>query len=213
MAIEDRPGTAPRSAEEGRPIIHPAWIVGGFFVVYVVVGIAAQAVSAIPASEEGSAIEAFTAGLLWILAIFGMVKAATTTGSYWALAFWLAFTAATGALAVDEIVGVHERTEPNLNDDWLKIVLWVATPIVLVLIVRMLSADRVTRIAWVVGFAFHTAYLVVELGDGEFFTLPADATTLKGAEEIFELLFLAAYAFGFWWSAITERRSALADHP
>lgn len=209
MSIDDRASAAPDVGGDQQQLIHPGWIVAAFFAVYVVVALAAQAVSAIPASEEGSAIEAFTSGLLWMLALFGLLAASTSTDRLGRLGFWVAFTAALGALAVDEIVGVHERTEPNLNDDWVKIVLWIGTPFVLVAISRMLDADRPTNLAWIAGYVFHTAYLLVELGDGEFFDLPFAESTLKGAEEVFELFFLAAYAFGFWLVAIRDHRRSM----
>jgi hypothetical protein len=183
----------------------PDVLAAAFFVTYMVCALAAQVVSDTDPSEEGAAIEAFTAGLLWILAMLGLLRAvdaATTRSRFW---FWIAFTAGAGALAVDEIVGVHERTEPNLNDDWLKIVLWVGTAFVLLAIARMDPLPAASRIALVAGFVFQALYLFVELGDGEFFDLAIPVDTLKASEEVFELLFLASYAFGLWLVALRVR--------
>ena len=176
----------------------PEILISAFFLVYVVCGLAAQVISDTDPSEEGSAIEAFTSGLLWILAAFGLLSITQNTarqGRFW---FWVAFTASVGALAVDEIIGVHERTEPNLNDDWLKIVLWIVTAFVLYTITRFEDVPITSIIAFVAGYAVQATYLFVELGDGEYFDLPISIESLKTAEEVFELLFLALYALGLW---------------
>ena len=184
----------------------PEALLAGFLLVFVASALVGQSRSPTPAWEEGAPIEAFTSGLLWILAMFGLVRAVQAFETGRRIVFWLAFTAGTGALAVDEIVGVHESTEPSFNDDWVKVVLWVATPIILVILARFEDAPPLARIGMAIGYAFHTAYLVVELGDGEIFALPFASDTLKNAEELFELLFLASYTFALWLGALRTRR-------
>lgn len=194
--------------------LQPATLLAAFLAVYVACAAVAQAVSAVPPSEEGAPIEAFTSGLLWIIAIYGLLRSSDSIGSGKRIVFWLAFTAALGALAVDEIVGVHERTEPGLNDDWLKVVLWLATPFVLHYIAQIERAPRDARMVMVIGFVFHSAYVLVEVGDGAAFTLPVSIDTLKWAEEYFELLFLACYTFALWILVLrAPRRSSSLDAP
>ncbi len=189
---------SPDTVSRPPPWRRPEILISAFFLVYVLCGLAAQVISDTDASEEGSAIEAFTSGLLWILAAFGLLSIVQNVAGGARFWFWLAFTAASGALAVDEIIGVHERTEPNLNDDWLKIVLWVVTAFVLYAITRFEDVPMTSIVALVAGYVIQAMYLVVELGDGEYFDLPISIDTLKTAEEVFELLFLALYALGFW---------------
>ena len=55
-----------------------------------------------------------------------------------------------------------------------------------------------------IGYAFHTAYILVETGDGDAFTLPVSIELLKWSEEVFELLFLAAYAYGLWMLVLRQ---------
>jgi len=186
-------------------------LLASFFTVYVACALAAQALSAVPPSEEGAPIEAFTSGLLWIIAMYGLVRATESIETGRRLLFWLAVTAATGALAVDEIVGVHEATEPGFNDDWMKVVLWIATPFVLRYIANLENAPRGSRVAMVVGYAFQTAYIFVETGDGEAFALPVSIDVLKWSEEVFEVLFLAAYAYALW--ILVLRQHARRDQP
>ncbi len=48
------------------------------------------------------------------------------------------------------------------------------------------------------GYLFHSLYIVVELGDGEFFRIPfLSIRLLKWSEEFFELFFLASYLLAF----------------
>ncbi|MGI9665626.1 MAG: hypothetical protein ACR2N2_00800 [Acidimicrobiia bacterium] len=179
-------------------------LLAGFLIVYAVSALVTQVISSTDASEEGSPVEAFTSGLLWILAMYGLVKVAeslTSTGRLW---FWLLFTAAMGALAVDEIIGVHERVEPVTNDDWPKVFLWVLTPVVLWFIARIERAPLDSKIAMAAGWLLQTCYLLVELGDGEVFSLPGATGTLKNAEEAFELLFLAFYVYALWSMVLAQ---------
>ena len=192
--------------------LRPEMLLAAFLAVYIACATVAQAISPVPPSEEGAPIEAFTSGLLWIIAMYGIVRSSESIGSGKRLVFWLVFTAAIGALAVDEIIGVHERTEPALNDDWVKVVMWLATPFVLYYIAKLEHAPRDARIAMVIGYVFQSAYIFVEIGDGAAFTLPVAIDTLKWAEEFFELLFLAFYAFALWILVLRDpRRRAAPD--
>lgn len=48
------------------------------------------------------------------------------------------------------------------------------------------------------GYLFHSLYILVELGDGEFFRIPfLSIHLLKWSEEFFELFFLASYLLAF----------------
>ena len=208
------------TADEGRQTSvaddwwrNPDLLLGAFLVVFVISALIAQSRSLIPASEEGSPIEAFTSGLLWIIAMFGLMRTAEALRTRNHLVFWLVFTAGIGALAVDEIAGLHESTEPSFNDDWVKVVLWLATPVVLWFIARIETATLTSKVAMVVGYVFHTAYLVVETGDGEVFSIGIAAENLKTSEEIFELLFLSFYAFALWSLALKQPRTADSDTP
>lgn len=180
------------------PWLSPNMLLGAFLLVFVVCALVAQALSTVPASQEGAPIEAFTSGLLWVLSMFGLIKASASlkTGKY--LLFWLALTVVTGALAVDEIVGVHEMTEPSFNDDWFKVVMWLATPFVLGIIAKIERAPAIVLVAMTIGYLFHGAYILVETGDGEIFSLGIASSTLKIWEEIFELFFLATYTYALW---------------
>lgn len=198
----------------------PRWmrfevLLASFLTVYVGFAIATQVESPVSPSVEGAPIEAFSSGLLWIASMYGLVRASESIETGKRLLFWLAMTAAAGALAVDEIVGIHERTEPGFNDDWIKVVMWIATPFLLRYIAKLENAPRNSRVAMMIGFAFQTAYILVETGDGEIFTLPIAVEVLKWSEEIFELFFLALYVYAFWVLILRQhvQRGALVRSP
>ena len=68
---------------------------------------------------------------------------------------------------------------------------------VLYTIVRMERPSRFAAGAIILGYVFHTVYIFVEMGDGDFFTLPVERNALRWWEEISELLFLCSYLVGF----------------
>ena len=110
--------------------ITPERTVGVYLGILVVVAIVAQAISSIPPSEEGSPIETFTTGLLWMLSFVALLSAFHASSRPRDMWFWLASSAGLAALAIDEAIGVHERTEPaGLNDDFVKVILWLGTPL------------------------------------------------------------------------------------
>ncbi len=172
-------------------------VVAGYLAVFVIVALIGQAVGSISPEQEGSPIEFFTSGLLWMLSIVGLLSAFQALPNVGRSLFWFTLSAALAALAIDESLGFHERTERiGVNDDFAKIVMWLVVPFVLARVLQF-GGSRTVRNAFVVGYVLHAMYLLVEVGDGEFFQLPVSNSRLKAAEEIFELLFLACYMFGF----------------
>lgn len=108
--------------------------------------------------------------------------------------------AALSVLAMDEIFAFHERPEQQglFNDDYFKVICWLATAFVFRLVFRMEEPSLTARRAIFTGYLFHSLYILVELGDGEFFRIPfLSVHLLKWSEEFFELFFLASYLLAF----------------
>ncbi len=181
----------------------PAWFTAPlatavYLVLLVSAAVVIQLASSIPASKEGSPFEFFTTGLLWMLSLVSLFSALRAASTRREVFFWLAASAALAILAIDEAFALHERSERSgIDDDIVKVVMWVAVPFVLVYLVRMVQASRLVRVAFAVGYVFHSLYIFVELGDGELFDLPFTIGKLKYAEELFELLFLSCYLYAF----------------
>jgi hypothetical protein len=87
--------------------------------------------------------------------------------------------AALFVLAMDEIFQFHERTEKLelFDDDYLKVIYWLATAFVFRLVFRMEEPSLTARCAILTGYLFHSLYILVELGDGGFFRIPYSIDT------------------------------------
>ena len=168
-----------------------------FIAVIIFIAVWFQILSGIRPSNEASPLEFFTQGLLWMLSLTCLLIA--NGHRSWKLAFWLAGCVALMALAIDERFEFHEQTGRRgwFDDDWFKIISWAASAVVLFLIVRIERPSRFAMAAIVLGYAFHTMYIITETGDGEFFKLPFKRSSLRWWEEISELLFLSTYLVGF----------------
>ncbi len=164
---------------------------------YVICAVIFQILSSVRPSSEAAPLEFFTRSLLWMLSLICLLIANRSRS--WKLLFWLMACVALAVLAIDERFEFHEQTGRRgwFDDDYFKIVSWAAAAVVLFVIFRMERPARFALGALILGYAFHTLYLLTELGDGEFFRLPAPKRTIRWVEEICELLFLASYLVGF----------------
>ncbi len=178
-----------------------------FIAVIIFIAVWFQILSGICPSNESGPLEFFTQGLLWMLSLTCLLTA--NRHRSWKLAFWLAGCAALAALAIDERFEFHEQTSRRgwFDDDWFKIVSWGCAAWVLYTIVRMERPSRFAIGAIIVGYVFHTVYIFVEMGDGEFFTLPFERKSLRWVEEIAELFFLSTYLMAFLIMLTSSRRA------
>ncbi len=169
-----------------------------FMACFIAAAITTQIYSGIHPTMDHSPLDFFTGGALWMVSALCLVKAARATRNIVHSLFWLAGCAALSMLAIDEFIGLHEATESVVgDDDHIKVVMWACTPVALALIVKVAKAPREIAMFFVLGFAIHTGYLAVDVGDGDYFTLPLPLETLQWTEDIFELLFVSSYLFTF----------------
>lgn len=173
-------------------------LLGAFLVCLIGAAIVFQARSDMPPSAERSPIEFFTAALLWQLSLVALLIAGRHRFLSLGFVGWMAASAALGGLAIDEIFAFHERTSAVAgNDDYIKVVLWLGSGFVLAVAARSARLAHPYATVLALGYVLQTAYILVELGDGDVFRLPfLSEAALAWAEELLELLFLAAYAFG-----------------
>jgi hypothetical protein len=107
----------------------------------------------------------------------------------WQLLFWLGVTAAFAMLAIDEMFEVHEHTRASLgDDDYIKIIAWFCAGVGAFLIYRIGQTSRTATLALILAFVFQTLWLLSDLGDGDFFSIPLPLIVLQWLEEYFELL-------------------------
>jgi len=171
-----------------------------FVACYVLCAIFFQIASSEPPWNERSPIEFFTRGLLWMLSLTCMLIASHDTSSRFKIIFWMMSCAALFVLAIDERFAFHERPERLglFNDDYFKVILWFGTALVFRHIFHLTNPSHMVRCALIIGYLFHSLYILVEIGDGDFFRLPfVSSHSLKWSEELFELFFLSSYLISF----------------
>ena len=173
----------------------------------------------VPPWEDGSAIEEFTGGLLWMLTLLALLiaekhHASGLPGSQWRTLFWLAGCAAAAIVAIDELFAFHEYTADPASlgdDDYVKWLMYVGAAVALVSIAWVERPPRRVIAAFAVGYLFNSLYALVEFGDGDSFRVPyATLDQLRWAEEIFELLALASYMVGFSYVYTAPQAAAAA---
>ncbi len=180
------------------PEFPPVFYLSCFFICYISAGLVTMVYSGIHPTNDGSPLDYFTGGALWMLSSICLLHALARTREFRKMVFWLAGSAALSVLAIDEFIGLHEATESVVgDDDHIKVVMWAASPFALFLIHRALKAPQ--AIAWIfaAGWLLHTTYLMIDIGDGDYFSLPFALQTLQWTEDIVELLFVSTYLFAF----------------
>ena len=170
-----------------------------FLACYVLVALFLQVTSGIPVHSDSSPLDYFTAGILWMLSLVCLLNGEKHRSSRWQSVFWLASCAALALLAIDEKFAFHERTGSLVgDDDHIKLVAWLAAGAVLYLICLMEDPPLQARRAIVVGYILHSLYILVEVGDGDYFQLPfVSKRYLHASEDSFELLSMASYLVAF----------------
>ena len=102
-------------------------------------------------------------------------------------------------------MGGHEWVEKHshVNDDFLKIVLWILTLRILYIVYSKASPNLILKHIFAFGYIFHSLYILFEISDGEFYNISQvlDVHQAKWGEEICELFFLSAYWLGGRWRA------------
>jgi hypothetical protein len=169
-----------------------------YFACYCLTAAVTQAFSEIPPWEEGAPMDFFTAGLLWMLSLIGLLMADSVQTKGVRSTLWLAASAGLALLALDELFGFHEQTSKIVgNDDHIKVLQWFAAGGAMYLINRFEVSSFRIKTALVTGFIVHGFYILVDVGDGDYFTMPLiSVLQLKWMEEYFELFALTAYCVG-----------------
>jgi len=179
-----------------------------FYLVFLISAILLQVRSGEPPSTSGAAIDKFTGSLFWVISIMSLFFAALHVDSKSRLFLWLLISAGAGALAIDEIFEFHEKTRNIVgDDDYIKMLSLLIAAVGSYILYCVERPTKGVVIAFVTGLLFHSLYILVDIGDGDIFSLPFSRNTLIWAEEIFETLSLQAYLAGFLLHLISNARS------
>lgn len=173
------------------------WLLGLFFAVFMICAIILQILDGELSPTSASVFDLFSGGLLWIASFIALLIAVDRIGFPLKLVMWLTVSAAAGALAIDEVFEFHERSSVVIgDDDYIKALLWLFSGIGLYVINRLENPHNYVTFLFVVGYVFQTAYLLIDVGDGDFYELPLRMDIATWAEEILEMLFVQCYLAG-----------------
>ena len=149
-------------------------------------------------SKSGTVLDTFIGNILWMLSIASILFAALRFSSKSKFLLWLVISAATGALEIDESFEFHEKTRHVVgDDDHIKMFSWFIAGIGSYILYRIERPAGKIAIVYLTGYLLYTLYLIIDMGDGDFFSLPFSMDVLIWVEEIIETLSLQGYLAGF----------------
>lgn len=162
-----------------------------FYAVFLICGGLLHLYSGLPPTRGGGALDQFNAAMLWVTSIIALLIAAERTEPSWKVLFWLAISAGFAALAIDEgeAVQFHEATIHSWgDDDYIKMLAWACAGVGAYAICRVARPTGAVTGSLAIALAFQTLWLLSDLGDGDFFTVPIPLEYLAWLEEYFEIL-------------------------
>ena len=189
------------------------FFITGFLVCFVAAGLVSQVYSGIHPTKDYSPLDYFTGGALWAASAVALVMAISSIANPLRLVCWLGGCMALSVLAIDEFMGMHEATQDIVgDDDHSKVALWVVMPFALFTVWRLERPGALVGAFFLVGFALQSLYLTVDIGDGDYFTLPVALATLQWVEDISELFFVSTY-LGAFLLMLSQRTELAREMP
>lgn len=171
-----------------------------FYLVYLICAILLQIRSHQALSKAGSAFDVFTGSILMTISVISILIGTQRFNDILKLFLWLGVSVAAGAIAIDEWFEFHEKTQHAAgawfafgDDDYIKIALWFCAGLGIYILYKIEKFSKVVLVTFLVGFLMHSFYLVIDMGDGEFFVLPFSETFMSWGEEIMELFAMQGY--------------------
>jgi hypothetical protein len=191
--------TVYRSREERGGLPAPRSIIWlPYFAMYFFCAIFFQVLSGLDPLDEASPLEDFTLPLLWMLSVVCVLISECYQFNHWRNWMWILGAIFIGFVALDESFQFHERTAKIVgDDDHMKVAEWFIA-IIGIGIIHLISVPcSYARKALLIGFLFHTCYILVDVGDGDYYTLPfGSVTQWRWIEELLELTALINYTLG-----------------
>jgi len=171
----------------GEDLFRVVWAL--FCVTFLISAVLLQIAEHEPPTKSGTVVDQFNSTLLWVASVLALVIATERPRPVWKVAFWLGATATFAALAIDEVYEFHEETRLSLGeDDYAKMLFWLAGVFGAFLICRVARPTREVVGALVLAVACQSLWLLADMGDGDFFTLPIPRPNLLWSEELLEIL-------------------------
>ena len=185
----------------------PPVMVLTFVIVYIAATTVFQIVSDIPPWRENAPIEFMNGSLIWMCAAISLVMAAITRDDPIRSLMWFAGTAALGFVALDEIFGIHEAARHIADDDDPKILMVMGAAVALIVLASVESLRGLCRRLLIIGYALQFAYLMSDMGDGDFFDIRfGHRDVLRWIEEYLEVSAMSFYFAAFMLILVNELR-------
>jgi hypothetical protein len=162
----------------------------------------------LPPWRDRSAIDMMNGGMIWMLSALALVMAILRAEQPGKAGIWLLGCAALGLVAIDELMGLHERARHIRDDDDPKIAMAVGAGVALYILVRTEALRGRALRFLMAGFAVHILYLLSDMGDGDFFSIALELDTLRWIEEYLEVTAMCCYFVAFVTIVVEARRSA-----
>ncbi len=175
------------------------WLLVGYLFCFVACAIFLQYLSGKRPNVEGSPLDNFTSALLWMTSLVCLLIAGLRLDERPRALMWLFLCAVFAFLAIDEMYAFHERSEHVIgDDDHVKLLQWVLTGVALAVIGRVEQVAQHVRRTLVTGYVIHGIYILTDLGDGGYFTIPyVSLSHLQWTEELLEISAMSFYFAGF----------------
>jgi len=168
-----------------------------YFLLFLASGVVFQISSGKPPEISGR-LDSFTSSIIWAGSIMSFLIAVEKMHIPRKFLFWCVVSAAFGVVAIDEIAELHEKTlEIFGEDDYIKILMWLSGAVGIFLIYKIDKPIKIAMICLIIGYLCQTGWIITDMGDGDFFTLPIPRSILLWQEEIFEVLAMEWFLVGF----------------
>lgn len=178
--------------------LSPRTTVVVFAIVYTAAMIFFQLHSKIPPWRENAPIDLLNGCLLWMLSIVALIMASLTRHAPQKSLMWLLGSSVLGLVALDEIFGIHEAARHVIDDDDPKIFMALVAAIALLILVKVEKIRGTPLRLLVAGYAVQFAYLMSDLGDGDFFDIRfGHRDVLRIVEEGLEFSAMSMYFIAF----------------
>lgn len=199
---------------------HDKWtalILTGFLIAYFGAATVFQIRSGGIVWDEGSPLDIMHGSILWAASSMALLIAVLRLAKPRLAVLWLLGAAAIGVVALDELFMLHEHSvKITGDDDHPKMALIASAGFGIWFLNRVERLRGIVLGLLIAGFLAHISYLVMDMGDGDYFQVPLPNHVHRTFEEYFEMLASSLYFSAFFFHAsslVKEAQSAAAAHP
>src|SRR4051812_11592961 len=186
-------------------------LVGLFLAVNLFLAWVLQLRSGDPPNTPGGSVDQFDSFILWSAALFALLVALMQRRPLRARVLWFGLSLGFMLFAIDEVFEFHEESKAVVgDDDYIKIVMWMGACTCVFLLWRFARIRPHAMKVFAAAIMTQTAWLLSDMGDGDFFRVPIPLGALHWIEEYLELVTSSLFVIGLllhFMDIVTERAS------